>query len=143
MVDPEVVTRRLRELDRRLAQLERLREHGRDTYVADEAVQAQGERHLQVAIQCAIDVALHVAAERSAATPEDYADAFRVLGEAGVIDRVLAGRLAEAAGLRNVLVHAYLTVDPERVWEHLGGLQDLRELASAILVLLEDGPPRG
>lgn len=38
-----------------------------------------------------------------------------MLGEYGVIDEALAGRLARAAGFRNVVVHAYTDLDLRRV----------------------------
>ncbi|HWB70833.1 MAG TPA: HepT-like ribonuclease domain-containing protein [Egibacteraceae bacterium] len=71
-----------------------------------------GERHLQLANQSAIDIAMHVLAEDSAETPEDYGAAFTLLARHGVLDDNLANRLSLAAGLRNILVHGYLDVDP-------------------------------
>jgi uncharacterized protein YutE (UPF0331/DUF86 family) len=42
----------------------------------------------------------------------------------------LAARLADAAGMRNVLVHGYLDIDDEAVWGALEHLDDLREFAA-------------
>lgn len=131
MVDPEAVRRRLREIDRRLGLLRDLREHGREDVVGDIAVQAQVERHLQLAIQSAIDVQLHILAEDTAETPEDYGSGFELLARQGVIDGELAGRLRSAAGLRNILVHGYLDVDPDLLWGHLERLGDLEAFADA------------
>jgi uncharacterized protein YutE (UPF0331/DUF86 family) len=132
MVDAEVVRRRLRELDRRMIALSDLRDRGQTAFLTDEGVRAQAERHLQLAIQIAIDVAIHVLAEASAATPETYGGAFAVLADIGVIEPGLADSLRRAAGLRNILVHAYLDVDPERLWEHLMDIDDLRRFAGAL-----------
>jgi uncharacterized protein YutE (UPF0331/DUF86 family) len=49
-----------------------------------------------------------------------------------VLDEELAQRLRRATGLRNVLVHGYLEVDPALVWEHLEHLGDLRDFAVAV-----------
>lgn len=133
MVDPEVLSRRLRELDRRLVLLTRLHaENDRRGYVADLALQAQVERHLQIAVQCAIDVAVHVVAEDTARTPEDYGNAFAILGEEGMLAAALVDRLRLAAGMRNVLVHGYVEIDPEIVWTTLDRLDDLRAFAEAM-----------
>lgn len=137
MVDPEAVRRRLREIDRRLGALRAIEAGGRDAFLRDAGLQAQAERHLQLAIQAALDVALHVVAEESGATPEDYASSFTALAGLGVIESDLAGRLRLAAGLRNILVHAYLDVDPERVWMHLSRLEDLERFASAVSAYME------
>ncbi len=129
MVDPDVVVRRLREIGRRLGELRALRAAADRS---DPAAQAQVERHLQVAIQGAIDVALHVVADDTDRTPDDYGSAFVLLAEIGVIGPELAGRLRVATGLRNLLVHAYLDIDPDRLWAHLDHLDDLEAFASAV-----------
>ena len=85
MVDAEVARRRLREMDRRLGALADLRSRGSEVFLADAGVQAQVERHLQLAIQAAIDIAVHVLAEDSPSTPETYGAAFTALAEMEVI----------------------------------------------------------
>lgn len=137
MVDPEVVGRRLRELDRRVAALRRLRVHAEAAFVADLALQAQAERHLQLALQCAIDIALHIAAEDIDRAPEEYGSAFLLLGDHGVLAVDLAVRLRRAAGLRNLLVHAYLEVDPRLIWRYLDQLGDLDAFAAATVGYLD------
>ena len=63
-----------------------------------------------------IDVALAVCVLRHLGTPSGYADAFRRLESADVIDRPLADRLVRAAGFRNTVAHAYDTLDMARVY---------------------------
>jgi uncharacterized protein YutE (UPF0331/DUF86 family) len=46
-----------------------------------------------------------------AGTPQSYADAFRRLQGANLIDAALADRLVRAAGFRNVVAHAYEHLD--------------------------------
>lgn len=132
MVDPEVVRRRLREIDRRVAALRTIAEGDRARFLDDLDVQATTERHLQVAIQAAIDVALHVLADETPETPEDYGSVFTLLASSERLPDELAQRLRSAAGLRNVLVHAYVEVDPELVWAHLDDLDDLTAFAEHI-----------
>jgi uncharacterized protein YutE (UPF0331/DUF86 family) len=50
---------------------------------------------------------------------KDYEDIIARLGEHGVIDAALRGRLKGLGDFRNILVHGYLRVDPERVVEYL------------------------
>ena len=138
MVDAERLRRRLAILERRLARLRRLRQLDRATYLDDLDAQALVERHLQVAIQAAIDVALHVVAEAGGSAPEDYGAAFTALAGLDVISDDLGGRLRLAAGMRNVLVHGYAEVEPLLVWESLDDLGDLEELAQAVDRLLRN-----
>lgn len=78
LVDAEVVGRRLREIGRRLAELRDIRSHSESVFLTDTALQAQAERHLQLALQCAIDIALHILADDTDQTPEDYGSAYAV-----------------------------------------------------------------
>lgn len=94
--------------------------------------QAEAERHLQLALQAAIDIAAHILAEESSEGPESYGSAFTMLSEKGILDDELAQRLVKGAGLRNILVHAYLEVDPNRIWESVKSLGDLERFAAAI-----------
>lgn len=132
MVDPERVQRRLRELDSRLASLRELAAGGQERFRTEPAVRTQIERHLQIAIQATIDIAVHILAEDSTRSPEDYGSAFKELAALGIIDQVLADELRLAAGLRNVLVHAYLDVDPDQLWAHFDSLDRLERFAEDI-----------
>lgn len=132
MVDPEAVRLRLREMDRRVTALRDVQASGRDAFLSDPRLQAEAERHLQLAIQAAIDAAAHILAEDFPDTPSSYREVFELLGKRGVLEDDLAARLARAAGLRNILVHAYLEVDPAKVWESLSGIDDLIALAERL-----------
>jgi uncharacterized protein YutE (UPF0331/DUF86 family) len=66
------------------------------------------ERGLQICSQNALDVAMHVAAIPGADEGEAAIDR---LAELGVLPAAFAARFRAVAGLRDVLVHAYLEFD--------------------------------
>lgn len=72
--------------------------------------------HLWQATQIVIDLAMAACLSLKLGTPASYADAFRRLQEAGIVDGALADRLVRAAGFRNVVAHAYETLDMSRVF---------------------------
>lgn len=87
------------------------------------------ERILELLVQVAIDPAAHDLAERGT-VPETYRDVFLQAGRSGLIPPDLATRLADAAGLRNVLVHLYDDIDYEIVAASIGpALEDFGRLA--------------
>jgi uncharacterized protein YutE (UPF0331/DUF86 family) len=91
--------------------------------------------HLWQATQSVMDVALALCLELGLGTPASYADAFRRLAAAGRVPEDLAGRLALAAGFRNVVAHLYEQLDMRRVHEAATrGPDDLR----AFLRILRD-----
>lgn len=89
--------------------------------------------HLWQAVQVVIDLAVSTCVRLGLGSPPTYADAFRSLAGAGVIDAALADRLARAAGFRNLLVHAYATLDLRRVHAvAVEGPADLRAFLAAL-----------
>lgn len=89
--------------------------------------------HLWQATQLVIDLAVSACVAQGAGTPPSYADAFRRLQSAGVIDEALAGRLVRAAGFRNLVAHAYEPLDMQRVHQAAQvGPADLRAFVAAI-----------
>jgi uncharacterized protein YutE (UPF0331/DUF86 family) len=89
--------------------------------------------HLWQATQIVIDLAMAACLARRVGTPGSYADAFRRLEADGVIERSLADRLVRAAGFRNVVAHAYDTLDMVRVHRAAShGPADLRAFLAAL-----------
>ena len=75
------------------------------------------ERLLTLLIELAFSANSHVSAAVLGRAPDTYRESFLLAAEVGMIDEKLAAALAPAAGLRSVLVHAYLDVDHDRVAE--------------------------
>lgn len=91
--------------------------------------------HLWQATQIVIDLAMSACLRLKLGTPASYADAFRLLQRAGLIDAPLADRLVRAAGFRNIVAHAYESLDMARVHDAARhGPADLR----AFLARLRD-----
>jgi uncharacterized protein YutE (UPF0331/DUF86 family) len=136
-VDPVVLRRILRAIERSLRVLRELSCRGRDAFVSDEVVQDRADRHAQLLAQGCADIALHILAASGAAAPETYADALTALAATGVIPSALGDRLAGAVRLRNILVHGYLDIDHGRLFDEIGWIEDAAELATVIERWLE------
>jgi len=67
--------------------------------------------NIERACQAAIDMAMHVVAERHLGVPQSTADAFVLLERAGLVDRPLSAALCGMVGFRNVAVHQYEDID--------------------------------
>lgn len=107
----EVLARKLDALERYLDDLERHRGTSPEQLREDPY---RVERLLELVIQVAVDILAHELAERDV-TPESYRDTFRRAARSDLLPDGLAERLADAAGLRNVLVHLYDEIDYEIV----------------------------
>lgn len=89
--------------------------------------------HLWLAVQIAIDLAVSTCVALQLGAPATYAEAFRALAAAGHLEPALSERLVRAAGFRNLVAHAYESIDMARVYRAAQtGPDDLRALLSAL-----------
>lgn len=119
MVDRDRIDQLLALLARYAAILRELAEEPTEAIRDDPRVRGSAERYLQLSIETVLNVGHHVVAGLGLRQPEEYADVFRVLGEAGVLDEEFARDLEPMAGMRNRLVHVYWEVDADRLHELL------------------------
>jgi uncharacterized protein YutE (UPF0331/DUF86 family) len=85
-----------------------------------------------VAAEASLDICQHLSAKLFAEVPESYSTCFQILSKRNVIAAPLAEKMANLAGLRNLLVHRYWQVDERRVVEHLQGIDALEEYVRVI-----------
>ena len=116
---PEAVRERLLRLEEVVSRLEELarveptppRSSFRDTWAV--------ERGLQLGAEIVFDVGNHILSAHFGVSALDYEDILVQLGTLNVIPAPLLDRLKGLGGFRNILVHGYLRIDPERVVEFL------------------------
>ncbi|MBW1669757.1 MAG: DUF86 domain-containing protein [Deltaproteobacteria bacterium] len=93
------IERRLQRLRECLLKLEPLKEKEKSEFVRDPYLRDIVERNLEVAAQACIDIANRIISIEHLEKPRD--------------------------GFRNVLIHEYLEIDWEEVYQNLQGLKDL------------------
>jgi len=137
LTDRDVVFRKLSSLREHVSRMRRRRAAELETFRADVDRQDAIGMSLLVAVQDALDIALHIAADEGWGVPASYADSFTMLARHGIVDAKLATALASMAALRYRLAHGYGTADMDRIWAELpAGLTALEEFAAAIAVTL-------
>lgn len=133
MVDRDVFHLRLAKLQETLRQLRELEAEGRSAVIGDAGHRAQLERWLHLAIESTIDLGRHLVADRGWRLPATNREVFQVLREESAVPTELAEKLEGWAGLRNVLVHLYLHLDADRLFDALGELDQLEDFAARML----------
>lgn len=97
------------------------------------------ERLLQTAIESVIDSSRLIVALEDLRRPRDERDALIILEERGLLPEALGHRLLQAKSFRNILVHEYVDIDPERMLKNLQtGLADLRAFTVSIAQWMEN-----
>lgn len=138
MVEPATVRRLVETIEQRLLRLESARATPLPLYIEDPDLQAVVERNLQVCIQACIDLGLHLLADLPAPLPETSREVFRALGSLGAIEPSLAAELERMAGFRNILVHGYAALAPEKVHGVLSNLDDVREYVRQVTAFINE-----
>ncbi|MFO8034723.1 MAG: DUF86 domain-containing protein [Candidatus Bipolaricaulota bacterium] len=137
MVRPEVIRKRLQKLDEYLNILRGLSRNDEDAFLQNPEEYGSGERFLQLAIECTLDMGSHVIADEGLGVVNTYGDIPRILSESGLLDDSLRATWARKIGMRNVLVHEYLDIDRRIVYraitEELEDLAQLRQVFARFL----------
>jgi len=141
---PDAVRERLLKLEEVISHLEEvtrldpatMRLNFRDAWVA--------ERGLQLGAEAIFDIGNHVLSAHFGVSPKDYEDILVQLAACGVIEDAVRQRLKGLGGFRNILVHGYLRIDPDRVAEVLARAPgDFSAFAQALRRWLEALPAQG
>jgi uncharacterized protein YutE (UPF0331/DUF86 family) len=119
MVDVEKIYTYLSELETYLSRLRELRKAPKEEFFGSWQGRELVHRHLHLAIETFLAVGEMLIAELGLRKPDIYADVPDILGERGIVGKELRDKLIDLARFRNVVVHEYVKLDPERVYEHL------------------------
>jgi uncharacterized protein YutE (UPF0331/DUF86 family) len=127
MIREDMVRERLTLIQDAVMVLGRFAQMPVEEFLSDIRNPAAAESYLRRALEAVFDVGRHLLASRgNTSLAAEYKGIARGLGEAGLVDGHLAGRLAMMAGYRNRLVHLYAQVSPGElhhiVQEELGDL---------------------
>jgi uncharacterized protein YutE (UPF0331/DUF86 family) len=102
----------------------------------EQAIEDSIVLNIQRGCEAAIDLAMHLVRSRALGIPQDRRDAFRLLVEAGMVDRSLGERLRRMVGFRNIAVHEYQRIARPIVDSIVAsGLDDLLAFSRALLAL--------
>ncbi len=140
MVDPTLLLRRMATIRHCLERLETRQELSREQFLADPDAQDIVLRNLQVGVQAALDIALHIIRDEGWTMPGSSTGSFELLAQRGVIDFDLASRLRQAGQMRNLLVHVYDAIDLGKVYDvYQNHREDLTLFSRAVLEYFELG----
>lgn len=67
--------------------------------------------NIQRACEASIDLAMHIVSKRKLGVPKASREAFKLLLNAGLIEKSLANTLMNMVGFRNIAVHDYQTLE--------------------------------
>lgn len=137
MINPEIINERLEEINGNIRLLEELKSIPKSKFCKDPRIFKLAERCLQISIQAIIDISHHIIIGNNLARPKDNKEAIQIIARHKIINQKFAKAIMPMIGLRNILVHEYLKVDPKLIYGHLQHLKDFRQFQKYILAYLK------
>lgn len=117
MVDKEKITRYILELENYIKQLKEFEKIKRKDFIRDWKIYHLVERCLHLSIETFLSLGNIIISEFSLRKPDTYSDIPQILFENKILDFKLCEKLKELARFRNVLVHEYLSIDHNIVYD--------------------------
>jgi len=119
MVDREALTQRIQKLQEYVKILKEIQKESRNQFLEDYHVYGLAERYLQLAIECLLDIGNILIVEYGFKKPSIKQEIIEILEDEEVLPSDFTHRLAGIAGFRNLLIHDYVRIDRQRVYEYL------------------------
>lgn len=87
-------------------------------------------------IQIVIDIACHLVSKYNLGNPSTYSECIELLEKYKYISENLTKKLIGMVGLRNILIHEYLTIEKDKLYNLLNDINDIRDFVQEIKDLI-------
>ena len=125
MVRPEVIRKRLNNLDQYLSILETLQKYSFNEFIENPERYGSCERFLHLSIESLVDMGNHVIAQMNLGVVNWFSDIPEIMATKGYIDLALKEEWIRMIGFRNTLVHEYIEIDRKIVYDVLQNKLDI------------------
>jgi uncharacterized protein YutE (UPF0331/DUF86 family) len=128
---------RLQQLENNVAELKQLKSNYSLESIKSETALNWALRYgLLESIQIVIDISCHIAVHMNLGNAQTYAECIELIQKHEYINEDLGKKLKAMIGLRNILVHEYVAVETEKLYDMLNYLDDFSEFSE----LISDNP---
>ena len=133
MVDKDLIMAKAGSVRKHLNRIEMKRSVDLKTFLSDFDRQESILFNIQMAMQNCIDMAAHIISDEGFGVAGSTNEMFYLLEENGYLDTDLTEKMVRAVGFRNLIVHEYVRVELEQVFEIAQtGVQDITDYLQSI-----------
>jgi len=138
MVDKESLADRLKHFSDYIKILKELKKVNKNSFIQDYHYHGLAERYLQLSIECLLDIGSMLILSLDLRKPSHKQEVVDILEEEKIISSIMATKLSNIASFRNVLVHEYVKIDREIVYNILKTkIPELESFAKSIVKFLK------
>lgn len=83
-------------------------------------------------IQIVIDISCKISSEFNLGNPSNYRECIELLAKFNYLQEETAKKVVAMVGLRNLLVHEYVTIDSEKLHQYLNFLDDFLDFVNDV-----------
>jgi len=113
----DVIDKRLKELDEILQELAKYTGISPESLKRDLSLRWIIERGLIAGASVILEISDHILSSQFGIYAETYEESLKMLFDRGVISEGLYLQIRGLGGFRNILVHRYIDIDPDQVFE--------------------------
>lgn len=130
MVNKDILYKRIERAQEYILILKDIRENlSLEDFKKDLIIQGSVERYLHLTIEALLDIGNHIIADEGLGKVEVYSDIAKILSLNKYINKEQEEIFVKIIGFRNILVHDYLSIDKDIVYEIFeNGLGDLEDI---------------
>jgi len=138
VVDKFSIEEKLRKLMETIGFLEEYRKVPKEDFIKDHTINGAVRHYLVLGIEIIVDIGNHLLSEVFQVKTTEYAEIIERLGEVKIVPEDFARKNVDMARFRNLLIHEYIKIDLEKVYQNLQKAPDIfREFAKAYQEFLE------
>ena len=103
-----------------------------DDITTNTAVQWAIRYGIMESVQIVIDISCALCSKNNLGSPKSYGDCIKKLSQFSYLSQNTASTLVKLTGLRNILVHEYVEINIEKMYENLSDLSIFKQFISEI-----------
>jgi uncharacterized protein YutE (UPF0331/DUF86 family) len=115
----EVIEQHIQNMEEALANLSKYKNISFEEFQKDLSLIWIVEKGLEILIQNLLDIGAHLLASEIKNDWEDYGEVILKLGNHGIVPQEFSAQIKGMAGLRNILIHEYLRIDLNKLFDYL------------------------
>ena len=115
----EIIEQHIQNMEEALTELGRYGNISFEEFERDLSLRWIVEKGLEILIQNLLDIGAHLLASQIKNDWEDYGEVILKLGKHRVIPQAFSDKIKGMAGLRNILIHEYLKIDLDKLFDYL------------------------
>lgn len=118
-INKKAVDKKLDLLTEVIEKLQDVKSLSREDFMSDFFIHDTAIRNLVLGIEIIVDIGNHILSESFHSSVNTYKDVIIILGEAGVVPKNFAKENSQMADFRNLIIHAYGSLDMKQVYQNL------------------------